>query len=84
MGQRKSDHRRGNLRTHEKRFPKTTGTHDSDNAALFVQYDQRFFDRLSVSAGMRAEYYRVDGYLRKRIPNCSEPRFRSNRSSAPD
>ena len=50
---------------HMKSVSKTTGTHDSDNAALFVQYDQRFFDRLSVSAGMRAEYYRVDGYLRE-------------------
>lgn len=48
-----------------KSVSKTTGTHDSDNAALFVQYDQRFFDRLSISAGMRAEYYRVDGYLRE-------------------
>ena len=43
----------------------TTGNHDSDNAALFFQYDQRFFDRLSVSAGMRAEYYRVDDFLRE-------------------
>lgn len=43
----------------------TTGTHDSDNAAVFFQYDQRFWDRLSVSAGMRAEYYRVDDYLRE-------------------
>ena len=50
---------------HMKSVSKTTGTHDSDNAALFVQYDQRFFDRLSISAGMRAEYYRVDGYLRE-------------------
>ena len=50
---------------HMKSVSKTTGTHDSDNAALFAQYDQRFFDRLSVSAGMRAEYYRVDGYLRE-------------------
>lgn len=43
----------------------TTGNHDSDNAALFFQYDQRFFDRLSVSAGMRAEYFRVDDFLRE-------------------
>lgn len=50
---------------HMKSTSRTTGTHDSDNAALFVQYDQRFFDRLSVSAGMRAEYYRVDDYLRE-------------------
>lgn len=44
---------------------KTTGLHDSDNIALFFQYDQRFFDRLSVSAGVRAEYYRVDSYYRE-------------------
>lgn len=34
--------------------------HNSDNAALYLQYDQRFWDRLSVSAGVRTEYYRVD------------------------
>ena len=50
---------------HMKSMSKTTGTHESDNAALYFQYDQRFFDRLSVSAGMRAEYYRVDDYLRE-------------------
>lgn len=50
---------------HMKSVSKTTGTHESDNAAFFLQYDQRFFDRLSVSAGMRAEYYRVDDYLRE-------------------
>lgn len=55
----------GTTYEHMKSVSKTTGTHDSDNAALFVQYDQRFFDRLSISAGMRAEYYRVDGYLRE-------------------
>lgn len=43
----------------------TTGTHNSDNAAFFFQYDQRFFDRLSVSAGVRAEYYRVDSHYRE-------------------
>ena len=50
---------------HMKSVSKTTGTHDSDNAALFVQYDQRFWDRLSVSAGVRAEYYRVDNHYRE-------------------
>ena len=50
---------------HMKSLSKTTGAHESDNAALYFQYDQRFFDRLSVSAGMRAEYYRVDDYLRE-------------------
>ena len=39
--------------------------HKSDNASLYFQYDQRFFDRLSVSAGLRAEYYRVDDHYRE-------------------
>lgn len=42
-----------------------TGTHKSDNVAAFFQYDQRFWDRLSVSAGVRAEYYRVDHHYRE-------------------
>ena len=37
----------------------------SDNVAAFFQYDQRFWDRLSVSAGVRAEYYRVDNHYRE-------------------
>lgn len=42
-----------------------TGDHNSDNAAVFLQYDQRFLDKLSVSAGMRVEYYRVDNHLKE-------------------
>ncbi len=42
-----------------------TGIHNSDNVAVFAQYDQRFWDRLSVSAGMRVEYYRVDDFKRE-------------------
>ena len=37
----------------------------SDNVAAFFQYDQRFWDRLSVSAGVRAEYYRIDKHYRE-------------------
>lgn len=37
----------------------------SDNIAAFLQYDQRFWDKLSVSAGVRAEYYRVDNHRRE-------------------
>ncbi|MCC8133485.1 MAG: TonB-dependent receptor [Tannerellaceae bacterium] len=44
---------------------KTTGLHNSDNAAVFFQYDHRFWDRLGVSAGVRAEYYRVDEHYRE-------------------
>lgn len=40
-------------------------THRSDNIATYFQYDQRFFDRLNVSAGVRAEYYRVDEHYRE-------------------
>ena len=39
--------------------------HKSDNLAAFLQYDQRFWDRLSVSAGVRAEYYRIDNHYRE-------------------
>lgn len=39
--------------------------HQSDNIAAFFQYDQRFWDRLSVSAGVRGEYYRVDKHYRE-------------------
>ena len=40
----------------------TTGEHQSDNIAMFFQYDHRFWDKLSVSAGLRAEYYRIDDH----------------------
>ena len=36
----------------------TTGDHDSDNAAVFVQFDDKFFDRLNISLGVRGDYYR--------------------------
>lgn len=39
--------------------------HKSDNLAAFLQYDQRFWDRLSISAGVRAEYYRIDDHYRE-------------------
>ncbi|MBQ7449446.1 MAG: TonB-dependent receptor [Paludibacteraceae bacterium] len=37
-----------------------TGTHHTDNVALYLQYDHRIVDRLSLSAGVRFEYYRMD------------------------
>lgn len=40
-------------------------TYQSDNAAFFFQYDQRFWDRLSVSAGLRGEYFRVNNHHRE-------------------
>lgn len=42
-----------------------SGSHNSDNAAVYVQYDDKFFDRLNVSVGVRGEYYRVDRYGRE-------------------
>lgn len=38
----------------------TSGSHNSDNGALYVQYDDKFFKRLNLSVGGRFEYYRVD------------------------
>lgn len=46
-----------------------TGKHVSDNAALFGQYDRKFFDRLNLSLGMRFEYYRVDSHKREAETN---------------
>ncbi|MEG1544048.1 MAG: TonB-dependent receptor [Tannerellaceae bacterium] len=40
-----------------------SGTHQSDNAALFFQYDHKFIDKLNLSLGVRLEYYRVDSLL---------------------
>ena len=37
-----------------------TGTHHTDNLAAYLQYDHRIADRLSLSAGLRLEYYRMD------------------------
>ncbi len=42
-----------------------TGTHKSDNIGLFIQYDRKFFDKLTASLGMRLEYYRVDSLYRE-------------------
>ena len=46
-----------------------TDSHQSDNAALYFQYDDKFFDRLNLSLGVRLEYYRVDGYLKEAQTN---------------
>lgn len=44
---------------------RNTGKHESDNIGLFVQYDHKFFDKLSISVGSRLEYYRVDEHKRE-------------------
>ena len=54
---------------HTRLASEVTGIHNSDNAALFIQYDQRFLDKISVSAGMRMEYYRVDKFLKEAQTN---------------
>ena len=50
---------------HIRNDSEATGLHISDNAAAFMQYDQRLFDKLNVSAGVRTEYYRVDEHYRE-------------------
>lgn len=42
-----------------------TGTHHSDNLAAYIQYDHRIADKLSLSAGMRLEYYRMDDHYKE-------------------
>lgn len=44
--------------------PKTQN-HYSDNAALYFQYDDKFWDRLNLSLGVRFEYYRVDEHYKE-------------------
>ena len=62
----------------------TTGDHDSDNAAVFVQFDDKFFDRLNISLGVRGEYYRVDDHKRKRRLKYLVIRYLFNRYSGVD
>lgn len=42
-----------------------TGTHHTDNLAAYLQYDHRIADRLSLSAGLRLEYYRMDDHYKE-------------------
>jgi len=37
------------------------GDHDGSNVAAYTQLDKKFFNKLSVSAGLRLEYYKMDG-----------------------
>lgn len=54
---------------HTKTDSYVTGLHKSDNVGLFVQYDRKFFDKLSASLGMRLEYYRVDSLYKEAETN---------------
>jgi outer membrane receptor protein involved in Fe transport len=45
---------------HVTSFANLTGEHHTDNLAAYIQYDHRIANRLSLSAGMRLEYYRMD------------------------
>jgi outer membrane receptor protein involved in Fe transport len=40
--------------------PYLYGKHFGENLAGYVQADRKFFNRLTISAGMRIEYYKVD------------------------
>ena len=42
-----------------------TGTHQTDNLAAYLQYDHRIVNRLSLSAGVRLEYYRMDNSFKE-------------------
>jgi len=42
-----------------------TGTHQTDNLAAYLQYDHRIANRLSLSAGVRLEYYRMDNMYKE-------------------
>ena len=42
-----------------------TGTHQTDNLAAYLQYDHRIVNRLSLSAGVRFEYYRMDNNFKE-------------------
>ena len=42
-----------------------TGPHHTDNVAAYLQYDHRIADKLSLSAGMRLEYYRMDDHYKE-------------------
>ena len=50
------------------------GRHTGKNIAGYVQWDAKFFNKLSVSVGLRGEFYRVDtaytrGYMNEQINN---------------
>ncbi|MBL4703018.1 MAG: TonB-dependent receptor [Flavobacteriales bacterium] len=34
--------------------------HNSNNIAVYAQFDKKYFDKLNISAGVRAEYFRID------------------------
>jgi outer membrane receptor protein involved in Fe transport len=39
------------------------GDHNSNNIALYAQFDKKYFDKLNLSAGVRAEYFRIDNTI---------------------
>ena len=51
--------------THITNTANITGTHQTDNLAAYLQYDHRIANRLSLSAGVRFEYYRMDNDLKE-------------------
>jgi iron complex outermembrane receptor protein len=57
--------------THAYITSKITGTPKSDNAAVFLQVDKKFWDRLTLTIGGRFEYIKVDS-----LPAFYKPIFR--------
>ena len=57
--------------THAYITSKITGTPKSENAAIFLQVDKKFWDRLSLTIGGRFEYIKLDS-----LPAFYKPIFR--------
>lgn len=57
--------------THAYITSKITGTPKSDNAAVFLQVDKKFWDRLTLTFGGRFEYIKLDS-----LPSFYKPIFR--------
>ncbi len=57
--------------THAYITSKITGTPKSDNAAVFLQIDKKFWDRLTLTFGGRFEYIKLDS-----LPSFYKPIFR--------
>lgn len=44
------------------------GQHDGNNVSIYAQVEKKFFDRLSLGAGVRYEYFRIDTFKSDAIP----------------
>lgn len=57
----------GALHTYSTIYGKLFDSHDASNIALFGQFDKKLFKKLNLSAGMRAEYFRIDSKETKSV-----------------